>query len=76
MTSKNSENPNQGNSVPTWEKYALTIRQASQYFNIGEKKLRRLAEGNPPPAWVLMNGAHLQIKRKVLEKALDDSYSI
>lgn len=74
MTSGNTKNPTPGNGVPTWEKYTLTIRQASQYFNIGEKKLRQLAEGNPP--WVLMNGSHMLVKRKALEKTLDDSYSI
>ena len=28
------------------EKYMLTIREASIYFNIGVKKIRRLAEDN------------------------------
>ena len=32
--------------VPLGEKYALTIKEAAIYFNIGNKKLRRLAEEN------------------------------
>ena len=28
--------------IPVWEKYTLTIEEASAYFCIGEKKLRRL----------------------------------
>ena len=76
MKSDNTKNPSQNNSVPTWEKYTMSIREAAQYFNVGEKKLRQLAEGNPPPAWVLFNGSHLQIKRKAFEAFLDDSYSI
>ena len=28
--------------VPIWEKYTLTIEEASKYFRIGEKKLRKL----------------------------------
>ena len=28
--------------IPVWEKYTLTIEEASVYFRIGEKKLRRL----------------------------------
>ena len=32
------------NDVPIWEKYTLTIEEASKYFRIGENKLRRLAE--------------------------------
>lgn len=32
--------------VPVCEKYTLTIREAAAYFNIGIKKMRRLAEEN------------------------------
>ena len=32
--------------VPVWEKYTLTIGEASKYFRIGENKLRKLAEEN------------------------------
>ena len=31
------------NDIPVWEKYTLTIEEASKYFRIGENKLRRLA---------------------------------
>ena len=30
------------NDIPVWEKYTLTIEEASKYFRIGENKLRRL----------------------------------
>ena len=30
--------------VPVSEKYTLTIKEAASYFNIGTKKMRRLAE--------------------------------
>ena len=30
--------------IPVWEKYTLTIEEASKYFRIGENKLRRLAQ--------------------------------
>lgn len=32
--------------VTTGEKYLLTIKEAGEYFNIGVKKMRRLAEEN------------------------------
>ena len=32
--------------VPVCEKYTLTIKEAAAYFNVGTKKLRRLAEEN------------------------------
>lgn len=58
--------------VPIWEKYSLTIEEASKYFRIGENKLRKLAEENLNAGWVLMNGNRIQIKRKKFEKVLDN----
>ena len=54
-----------------WEKYTLTIEEASKYFRIGENKLRRLAEENPTAGWVILNGNRIQIKRKQFEKIID-----
>ena len=56
--------------VPIWERYTLTIEEASKYFRIGEKKLRKLAEENINSGWVIMNGNRVQIKRKQFEKSL------
>lgn len=30
--------------VPIWEKFALTVNEAMQYFNIGEKKIRKFVD--------------------------------
>ena len=57
--------------VPIWEKYTLTIEEASKYFRIGEKKLRKLAEENLSSGWVLLNGNRIQIKRRQFEKVID-----
>ncbi|WP_285815876.1 excisionase [Thomasclavelia cocleata] len=57
--------------VPIWEKYTLTIEEASKYFRIGENKLRRLAEENQNADWLIMNGNRIQIKRKKFEKLID-----
>lgn len=57
--------------VPIWEKYTLTIEEASKYFRIGEKKLRKLAEENVDSGWVIVNGNRIQIKRKLFEKIID-----
>ena len=57
--------------VPIWEKYTLTIEEASKYFRIGENKLRRLAEENKNANWLIMNGNRIQIKRKQFEKIID-----
>lgn len=57
--------------IPVWEKYTLTIEEASKYFRIGENKLRKLAEENPKSGWVIFNGNRIQIKRKQFEKIID-----
>ena len=57
--------------VPIWERYTLTIEEASKYFRIGEKKLRKLAEENINSGWVIVNGNRVQIKRKQFEKIVD-----
>ncbi len=59
------------NNVPIWQKYLLTIEEASKYFRIGENKLRKLAEENLNASWVIMNGNRIQIKRKQFEKIID-----
>ena len=57
--------------VPIWEKYTLTIEEASKYFRIVENKLRKLAEENTKSGWVIFNGNRIQIKRKQFEKIID-----
>ena len=58
--------------VPIWERYTLTIEEASKYFRIGEKKLRKIAEENKNANWVIFNGNRVQIKRKLFEKIIDE----
>lgn len=58
--------------IPVWEKYTLTIEEASAYFHIGEKKLRRLAEEHRNASWLITNGNRIQIKRKQFEKIIDE----
>ena len=60
------------NDIPIWQKYTLSIEEASRYFRIGEKKLRRLAEENPDANSLIMNGNLLQIKRRQFEKVIDE----
>ena len=60
------------NDIPIWQKYTLSIEEASRYFRIGEKKLRRLAEENPNANWLIMNGNRLKNKRKQFDKVIDE----
>ena len=61
--------------VPLGEKYALTIKEAAVYFNIGNKKLRRLAEENLGRFAVESGNRYLIIRPK-FEHFLDHSSSI
>ena len=56
--------------VPIWEKYTLTIEEASKYFRIGEKKLRKLAEENLDAGWVIVNGTVCRLSENSLKKSL------
>lgn len=62
--------------VPLWEKYTLTINEATQYFNIGEKKLRKLIEDNVEADYIMTNGSRVMIKRKLFENFIDQTASI
>lgn len=59
------------NDIPVSERYCLSIKESAQYYRIGEKKLRRLAEQNPNADWLIKNGNRIQIKRKQFEKIID-----
>ena len=39
-------NAESNETLPVSEKYMLTIKEAAAYFNIGIKKMRRIAEDN------------------------------
>ena len=61
--------------VPVSEKYTLTIKEAASYFNIGTKKMRRLAEENTGRFSVFSGNKYLIIRKK-FEKFIDDSSEI
>ena len=56
---------------PFWERYMLTIREAAEYFHIGEKKMRQIVAEYEGADFIIMNGNRAMIKRKVFEKFLD-----
>lgn len=63
-------------TVPVWEKYMLTIREAADYFGIGEHKLRDLLDRNVEMSLSVWNGNRQLIRRKKLEEFLDECDSI
>ena len=61
--------------VPVGEKYTLTVKEAAAYFNIGIKKIRRLAEENTGRFAVLSGNKYLIIRTQ-FEKFINDSSQI
>ena len=62
-------------TVPIWEKANLSLEEAAAYFGIGINKLRDMTNNEACP-YVLWNGSKRLIKRKALERYLEQSYSI
>lgn len=62
--------------VPVWEKYLLTVQEASEYFHIGEKNLRRIVDDDPRADYILMNGNRVMFKRRMFEKFIDETSAI
>lgn len=58
------------------EKYTLTISEACEYFNIGDKKLRKLIDENKDAEYIMTNGTKYLIKRKKFEEFIDKTSSI
>jgi len=61
------------NEMPYWEKYMLTLREAAEYFHIGEKKMRQIVDENMGAGFLLESGNRVMIKRKRFEEFLDNS---
>ena len=58
-------------TVPTWERYTLSVEEAAEYFRIGENKLRKVINDNQDADFILWNGNRPQIKRKIFEGYID-----
>lgn len=59
--------------IPVWERYMLTITEASNYYHIGENKLRMIAEEHIKEDFIIMNGNRVLFKRQKFEKFLDNA---
>lgn len=57
------------------EKYTLTVKEAAEYFNIGVKKMRRLAENNLGRFAVYSGNRYLIIRTK-FEKFIEESSAV
>ena len=62
--------------IPYWERYMLTIREAAEYFHIGEKKMRQIVEDYEGADFIIMNANRAMIKRKSVERFLDSATAV
>ena len=63
------------NTVPIWEKSNLTLTEAAAYSGVGINKLREISN-DEHCEFVLWIGSKRLIKRKLLDRYLESSYSI
>ena len=55
--------------IPIWERYLMTVIEASEYYHIGENKLRNIIEAD----FLIMNGNRYLINKKLFEDFLSES---
>lgn len=67
---------NNETQVQIQNKFCLTIDEAVIYFNIGEKKLRKLVSDNLDSGFIIQNGVKFLIKSKRFEDFLNDLTAI
>ena len=67
---------NNETQVQIQNKFCLTIDEAVIYFNIVEKKLRKLVADNLDSGFIIQNGVKFLIKRKRFEDFLNDLTAI
>lgn len=72
------QNTNNKHDVPIWQKYTLTIEEASAYFNIGDKKIRQIINESigSENEFAIFNGTKCLVNRKKFESYLDKVKSI
>ena len=63
-------------SLPWWQKYTLTLEEASEYFGINYKKLRLFSKAHADEEFLLWNGNRALIKREQFEKYLDSQMTV
>ncbi len=61
--------------IPIWEKYLLTIDEAALYTNVGQNRLAAMLR-KPSCSFVLYCGRKKLVKRKELEKFLDENIEL
>lgn len=68
---------NNREKLPIWNKYMLTREEAMEYFNIGEKKMRKLINAHiDDNTFVFSNGRKTLIIREKFEDFIRNTTAI
>ena len=62
--------------LPWWQKYTLTLNEASEYFGIGYKKLSAFVQEHADENFILWNGNRALIKREQFQKYMDEQMNV
>lgn len=63
------------NNIPIKDKFVLTVKEASEYSNIGVNRLSRMLD-DPYCEFALFNGNRKLVKRIEFEKYLTEAHNI
>lgn len=66
------DNVSANNMLKPGDKHLLTVTEAASYFNMCDRKIRKIIKIYPRLNLVLMNGNNMLIKRKKFEEFLDE----
>lgn len=69
---KIDENKKNRLQMPWWNKYTLSIQEASEYFGFSDKKIRKIVDEHENDNFILWNGSRPRIKRILFEKFVDE----
>lgn len=62
--------------MPFYERYMLTVEEASAYFHIGPKKMREIVREYEGANWILYSGNRIMIKKALFSTWIDGQSAI
>lgn len=62
--------------LPWWQKYSLSLEEASEYFGISYKKLRIFCKEHADEDFIIWNGNRALLKRERFERYLDTNVTM
>lgn len=68
--------PKKEKEIPFFEKYLLTVDEASLYFHIGQKKMYEVVRNHEGAKWMIYNGQRIMIKKDMFAMWLDEQAAI